>query len=127
MSPLHLLKRRIAMVRATSQVPIDRSIRACQWLKPPYGLVSLFEIMEVFTAANCCNLFASIGQRTQIASALNPSEIIDKQTLADIWKDVLFPAGYLAGQLGLKASLDMVMSLQDDFKNTDTSRLMHTA
>src|ERR1017187_6864385 len=93
----------------------------CPWQENPYRLVSLWDIMDKFTAANCCGLFTALGQIAQNASLMNPGEVIDKGTLGLVWKQILFPAGYMAGELNLKASAGMVMDLQQDFRETPVS------
>ena len=74
--------------------------------------------MTRFNAANCCGLFAAIGQRSQVASTSTPRSVIPQEWINNTQVTVLMPATFLATELELKESLDLINRLFGSWKAT---------
>jgi len=84
-------------------------------------LVSLFEIMDKFTASNCCEAFALMGQYAQAASLSPPHSEVDPSELKRLSIIILLPVIYLSDELRLKESRKSAARLNDEFENSHTS------
>jgi hypothetical protein len=85
-------------------------------LKSALHLWSLWTIMTKFNAANCCGLFAVIGQRSQIASTSDPNSEIPPAWINNTQVTVLMPASFLAAELELRESLELIKRLFEAWK-----------
>jgi hypothetical protein len=101
------------MTHATSQP------HAPAWKGNPYGLVSLWEIMEQFSGSNYWKASATLMSMVQDAASRSP-----KMVVSDDWKKPVLallngPALDVCATLSLTESLRAVCSLMD-FINTAT-------
>jgi hypothetical protein len=88
----------------------------CLFTENPYRLVSLWDIVQPFFAANFCGLFASFGILEQVASTSPPRSVVPEYWVNFTTTSVLIPASFICGHLDLQESNKFIKRLTKDFK-----------